>query len=126
MSRLTVSQTKYLHTIYKAHKSKVGIRSVDISRELHVTKASVSRMVRLLAELGLITVETYGAINLTQEGNREGHIIDCKIARLYPFFAEYLELDEPEAIDSAYSFISGFSEHCVERLMGKGWMFQEA
>ena len=125
MSRLTVSQTKYLHAIYKAHKDKAGIRSVDISRELRVTKASVSRMMRLLAELGLITVETYGAINLTQEGNREGKIIDCKMERLFPFFAEYLELDEPEAIDSAYFFMSGFSEHCVERLLGKGWLISQ-
>ena len=121
MSMLTGSQMKYLHVIYKAQKGNSGIRSVEVSRELGVTKASVSRMVRLLMELGLVSIKRYGVVTLTLQGENEGAAIHDKMTRILPFFSEYLKLEEPEALNSAYSFLYGFSDDCVEKLMGKGW-----
>ena len=121
MSLLTESQIKYLHVIYETAAGGGLIRSVDISRKLGVTKASVSRMMKLLMELELITVEEHGLIRLTPKGKKEGTSIHNKMTGIYPFFSDYLGLDGPEALDSAYYFISGFSERCVDRLLNKDW-----
>ena len=120
MPLLTGSQMRYLHVIYTAQTNE-GIRCVDISRKMGVTKASVSRMVKLLADFGLTRVNDSGKIRLTRKGAAEGSAIHQKIARLHSFFSEYLELDEPEAINSTYSFLCNFSNDCVEKLAEKGW-----
>jgi len=120
MSELTGTQMKYLHVIYMAQEEDGDLRSVDISRELDVTKASVSRMVKLLGGLGFIAVGEYGNIQLTSKGKCEGAKIDEKIAQIYRFFVDYLELEEPEAINSAYSFLYNFSDNCIDQLVRKG------
>ena len=112
---------KYLHIIYKMQIAGISIRSVDVARELGVTKASVSRMVKLLEGMGFIAMEKYSEITLTNKGQNEGAAIHEKIMQIYPFFADYLELEEPEAIHNAYSFLGSFSENCVEQLVCKGW-----
>jgi len=121
MNRLTGAQTKYLHVIYKAQDNDGGIRSIDIARELGVSKASVSRMVKLLADRGLISGAKQGGIRLTRKGKHESAMIHDKVTRIYPFFADYLELERPEALNSTYPFLCGFSEACIEQLVGKGW-----
>ena len=125
MARLTGSQMKYLHVIFKAHKDNGGVRSVAIARELGVTKASVCSMVKLLTGLGLISMNNHGIITLTRDGKREGAIIHDKMTRIYSFFADFLELENDEALDNAYSFLSGFSDKCIERLAGKEWAMNE-
>ena len=122
MAQLTGSQMKYLHVIYKATKSKSGIRSVDVARELEITKASVSRMVKLLAGMRFIDVKQSGYIELTPKGKAEGNAIHRRITAVHAFFSDYLGLSEPEATDSAYCFVSQFSEHCVDQLLVKGWV----
>ena len=85
-----------------------------------VTKASVSRMVRLLADVGLTEVNDCGKIKLTAKGEAEGRSIHNKVSRLHSFFSEQLELEEPEATNSTYSFLCNFSDGCVEKLIEKG------
>lgn len=121
MSQLTGAQMKYLHVIYRAAEEDCSIRPVDIARELHVTKASVSKMMKILVEAGLIAIKADGNIVLTAKGKGEGIAIHQKVGTIYPFFANHLELDEPEAIDNTYLFLSSFSEYCVEKLLQKGW-----
>ena len=121
MSQLTGTQMKYLHVIYMVQEDEGGIRSVDIARELGVTKASVCRMIKLLTRLELIFVKKSGNITLTPKGKNVGTEIHEKIIRIYPFFADYLELEEPEALSSTYSFLCGFSDYCIEKLLWKGW-----
>ena len=120
MPLLTGPQMRYLHVIYTAQADD-GIRCVDVSRKMGVTKASVSRMVRLLADFGLTTINNSGKIKLTPKGTAEGRAIHDKITRLHSFFSEYLGLDEPDATNSTYSFICNFSDDCVEKLTGKEW-----
>lgn len=121
MPRLTGSQMKYLHVIYMAQQDAHGIRAVDVARKLGVSKPSVTRMTKLFLETGLIRVGKGGAITLMPAGESEGSLIHEKMTRVYPFFAEYLELPQSEALDSAYSFLGGLSDCCIERLLEKGW-----
>ena len=119
LATLTGAQMKYLHVIY-AIQTKEGIRCVDISRQLCVTMASVSRMVRVLSDSGLTTLNA-GKIKLTSQGRIEAGNIDEKLEHLTRFFSEYLLLDAPEAVDSAYAFLCNFTVDCVDRLIRKDW-----
>ena len=119
MSMLTGSQMRYLHIIYTT-QTEEGIRCVDISRNLGVTMASVSRMVRLLADLGMTTLSS-GKVTLTNQGSIEGKAIDEKLRRLKSFFSEYLKLSEHESTDSAYSFLCNFTDNCIDKLIEKDW-----
>lgn len=121
MSRLTGSQMKYLYIIYKMQDSENDLRSVDIARRLGVSKASVSRMVKLLAGMKYIVKSKAGVILLTPKGKKEGALIHDRVTGIYPFFSDYLGLDGAEALDSTYSFLCGFSDNCVRRLAGKEW-----
>ena len=121
MPKLTGTQMKYLHVIYAALQSSDDVRCGDISRQLGVSKASASRMTRVLADFGLITVGKLGKVLLTPSGEAEGASIHEKFTKLHPFFARYLELEEQEAIDNAFSFLFLFSEDCVEKLLEKEW-----
>ncbi|MBM3234065.1 metal-dependent transcriptional regulator [Candidatus Pacearchaeota archaeon] len=62
----------YLKVIYELKKA----RSIDISRELGISKPSVSEMLRKLAKLKLVKFKPYSKVSLTARGRREaGKII---------------------------------------------------
>ncbi len=62
------SGENYLETILIL-KEKLGyVRSIDIARELGVSKPSVSRAVGLLKSGGYITIDENGSLLLTDEG----------------------------------------------------------
>ena len=117
MVRLTGAQMRYLHAISKAESD--GARSVDIARALGVSKVSVSRMVKLLAGLSLVTMQKRGSVTLTPLGETTATAIDERYTKIYPFFTECLELDETEALDNTYALLGALSETCLERLLVK-------
>jgi len=119
MSRLTGAQMKYLLAVYRSQKDDNGVRSVDIAQELGVSKTSVHKMARLLTNLGFVSKKDRGRIKLTREGKNEVRVMQEKYTQIYAFFTDYLALDEAEALDSTYSFLCGFSEKCVSKLMEK-------
>ena len=121
MSQLAGAQIKYFHVIYKAQKDGIRVRSVDIARELGVTKASVSRMLKSLTDTGLLAIREHGDIMLTPKGICEGITIYEKVSKVYDFFSKYLELEASDAINSTYSFVCGFSDDCVSKLLDKEW-----
>ncbi|MBP5491721.1 MAG: metal-dependent transcriptional regulator [Clostridiales bacterium] len=68
MEGLYESGEDYLETILILYERKGSVRSVDIARELDLSKPSVSRAVGILKEKKLITIEEDGSIKLTKNG----------------------------------------------------------
>lgn len=60
----------YLKTIYKLEAESGAATTNDIAGRLSVAAASVSGMVRRLAEQGLLEHERYRGVRLTEEGRR--------------------------------------------------------
>jgi len=60
----------YLETIYILEINHGHAHSVDIAKELGVSKPSVSKAMNQLKKKGLINKEDYGSITLTNEGRR--------------------------------------------------------
>jgi Mn-dependent DtxR family transcriptional regulator len=58
----------YLETILLLSKEKKEVRSIDICEHMGYSKPSVSRAVGLLKSGGLIEVDSYGFITLTEDG----------------------------------------------------------
>lgn len=66
--KLQESGEMYLETILIL-KNRFGyVRSIDIARELDVSKPSVSRAISLLRENGYVTFDPNGMILLTEKG----------------------------------------------------------
>lgn len=58
----------YLETIYILSQKMEKVRAIDISRYMNFSKPSVSRALGLLKDEEFITVETDGAVSLTEKG----------------------------------------------------------
>jgi Mn-dependent DtxR family transcriptional regulator len=61
------TQEDYLRVIYELEDTS-GARSIDVAKSLNISKASVSEMLRKLADKKLIKMEAYSNIFLTDSG----------------------------------------------------------
>ena len=65
---LTASAEDYLKAVYELERRGVAASTNDLAQELRVAPASVSGMVRRLAEQGLLAHEPYRGARLTAAG----------------------------------------------------------
>lgn len=70
MNGLYESGEDYLETILILKKRNGNVRSIDIAREMDLSKPSVSRAVGILKNKGFIVVDEDGAIHFTDEGSK--------------------------------------------------------
>lgn len=67
---LTAPVEDYLKAIYEIGRGSVSVATTDIAQKLSLTAASVSGMVRRLADQGLLSYERYRGVTLTDSGRR--------------------------------------------------------
>jgi DtxR family Mn-dependent transcriptional regulator len=67
---LTAPVEDYLKAVYDLERSGGAAATNDLAQRLGVAPASVSGMVRRLAEQGLLTYERYRGVRLTDDGRR--------------------------------------------------------
>lgn len=101
MEKLTASLEDYLEVICNYSDLAKDIRAIDISKELDVTRASVTEALKKLAVKGLINYGRYDAISLTESGKEIAHKIVSKHQILQKFFENVLELNSEEASKNA-------------------------
>lgn len=70
MNGLYESGEDYLETILILKKRNGNVRSIDIAREMDLSKPSVSRAVGILKNKCFITVDEEGSIQFTDEGSK--------------------------------------------------------
>lgn len=74
----------YLETILVLYKKMEKVRAIDICKELEYSKPSVSVALSNLKKEGYVSVDSFGTIMLTEEGQRiaekiyERHTVLCK------------------------------------------------
>ena len=59
---------RYLLAIYALSRGQHALRSVQIARELEVSRASVAKMLKVLGQEGLVAKEYYSNVCLTPKG----------------------------------------------------------
>ena len=98
---ISKSLEEYLKTMYVLQKQNGEIRVTDIANKMNCTKPSVNKALKNLKEENLINYETYGKIELTQDGENLSKKVLEAYDIVYVFLKEVLELDKKEAEDEA-------------------------
>ena len=62
---------RYLLAVYQLSADGAAVRSVEIANALGVSRASVVKSLKKLAEGGFVQKEYYGSVHLTPQGLRE-------------------------------------------------------
>lgn len=91
----------YLECIYNNINTNGGVKAVEISRELGVSRASVTDALHRLAEKEYIHYERYGAIEITGKGISKAQEVIDKHNILTDFFEKVLLLSKEEASENA-------------------------
>lgn len=97
MDRLTASLEDYLEVICNYSENEKNVRAIDISKELEVSRASVSEALKKLASKGYINYGRYDMISLTENGKEVAQKILSKHRILQDFFENTLGLSREEA-----------------------------
>ena len=101
MENLTASLEDYLEVICNYTNKGLNFRAVDISKELNVSRASVTEALKKLASKGYINYDRYNVLSLTESGKALAAKIISKHNILQRFFIEKLGLSFEEASENA-------------------------
>lgn len=116
VEKLTTSSEDYLEAIVNLGGSLTSsVRNVDISTELGVTKASVSKAIQVLRDEGMVSQEPYGGVRLTPDGLARGMAVLCRHRVLYAFLTQELGIDEKTAEREACAIEHAISDASFER-----------
>ena len=111
-------QIKYLVAIKELSDTEEYVRCVTISRHLGVSRPSVSKMLRCLANCGYVYEDFCNSVVLTPEGEKAVDEIFASFNEVYMFFHKFLKLSKEVAHEQAIKFITDFPQDTCERLKG--------
>lgn len=87
MKGITQSKEDYLRVLLELSDGGAEIHSIDIANALSFSRASVSRMVKILGESGYLTKDDAGKLFLTEKG----HDIAISVRRRRGLIKDFLE-----------------------------------
>ncbi len=112
----TPNQEDYLEAIWRLTEEKGYARVSDIAEHLHISGASVSKMIRKLKEDGWLHVERYRGLALTPKGVTEGQLLLAR-HQILERFLHHLAICNPGVIDHDVEGIEHyFSSETLQRL----------
>ena len=94
---LTASLEDYLEIIYILQQGESGVGITDISRELKISKPSVTKAIGILRAEELVIQEKYGKITLTEKGVLAAEEVYKKHKILSKFINKVLGVNERTA-----------------------------
>lgn len=117
MERLTAAHFRYLMAIYDLAHAMLDVSTVEISKALHVTKPSVTRMSAVLMEKGYLVRKRYGKIYLTDAGFLAAKNFKSKALQLQALIPRLgLDLTEEECLDLSCLLAASLPERALEML----------
>ena len=118
MEKVSMSHEDYLEAIVMlGGTTKKPIRSVDIAKQMGVSKASVNKAIGLLKEKGLAEQPYYGDVTLTKKGYDYGRSVYKRHRYLTAFLAKELGVPERTAEKEAC-----LMEHAISDASFKKWV----
>jgi len=106
----------YLKAIYDLSQIKQPASTTDISKTLKVAPASVTEMLKKLAEKGYITHSPYHGTRLTTSGKRTAENIVRKHRLLERFLHDVLKVDKTQVHYQACGMEHSLSDEAAESL----------
>ena len=115
MKKLYESGENYLETILVLFNRHGEVRSIDIVREMELSKPSVSRAMGILKEGGFILIDENGYITLTEDGRQVAETI-YERHRVLTDWLVSLGVDEKAAAEDACRMEHAISSTSFDRL----------
>jgi len=117
---MNMSVEDYLRTLYALYESldtkSDGIKSVDVAKELDISKPSVSEMIKKLIKKRYLKAKPYSKIYLTKKGMNEARRIIHNHRVIEVFLKALLGYDIPKVHGEAHRLEHAFSEESIKRL----------
>lgn len=107
---------EYLKTMYVLNKQNGRVRVTDIAEKMNCTKASVNKAVHNLRDNGLLNYETYGTIELTQDGENLAKKVLEAYDIVFLFLKDVLNLETEDAKQEAEKIKSAITDETINQL----------
>lgn len=91
----------YLEAILKLEDKDLNVRSIDVARELEVSRPSVNKALGVLKKAGMVEQQPYGSIRLTDLGRKKAQEVTNRHRTLKAFLINVLGVDPETADDDA-------------------------
>lgn len=115
MEKMSMSIEDYLEAIVMlGGTTQQAVRSVDVARELEVSKASVNKAVATLKTRGLLDQPFYGDITLTEDGFEYGQAVLERHHLLAIFLTDVLGIPKERAEEEACKMEHAISDESFE------------
>lgn len=113
---ISKSLEEYLKTMYILKQKNGNIRVTDIAEKMNYSKPSVNKAINNLKENGLINYESYGAIELTENGEDLAKKILETYDIVFVFLKDVLELEPKNAEMEAEKMKLSMSDETINKL----------
>ena len=113
---ISKASEEYLKTMYVLKKQNGNIRVTDIAKKMNCTKPSVNKAIYNLKDNGLLNYESYGTIELTEEGENLAKKILEAYDIVYLFLKDVLNLEDEEAKQEAEKIKSTITDNTINKL----------
>lgn len=112
---LSQNAEDYLKTIYKLETEKKGASTTDIAEAMEISSASVTNMVKRLAEMGLVNYVSYKGARLTESGKK----VALEVIRHHRLLELYLLEVMGYSWDEVHEEAENLEHHISERFENK-------
>lgn len=116
MNSLSSSLEDYLECVYNRINSNGSVKAVEISKELNVSRASVTEALNKLAKKEYIHYGRYEMISITDLGIQKAKEIINKHNVIQSFFEDILGIDNQEATETACRIEHIITENILAKL----------
>lgn len=113
---ISKSLEEYLKTMYLLNKQNGRVRVTDIAEKMNCTKASVNKAIHNLKDNELLNYETYGTIELTENGENLAKKILEAYDIIYLFLKDVLNLEKNQAQQEAEKIKSVIADETTNQL----------
>ncbi|KNY27966.1 metal-dependent transcriptional regulator [Pseudobacteroides cellulosolvens] len=113
---LSASMQDYLEAIAELEEEEGIVRITDIANKLDIAKASVNQTVKKLKDMSLVRQQTYGPVELTDDGRLMANRIRQRHKKLRQFLVEVLGVDADIAEKDACLMEHAVSAQTMDRL----------
>ena len=116
MDKVSMSHEDYLEAIVMLGGTvEQSVRSVDIAKQVGVSKASVNKAIGMLKEKGFLDQPYYGDVTLTQKGYDYGTKVYKRHRYLTAFLSKELGIDPDVAETEACLMEHAISDDSFEK-----------
>lgn len=113
---ISKSSEEYLKTMYILKKQNGKIRVTDVADKMNCTKPSVNKAIYNLKDSGMLNYESYGTIELTEEGENLAKKILEAYDIVYLFLKDVLNLEPEKAEKEAEKIKMTITDETINKL----------